>query len=145
MDCLRLDTCKRSSPPPSSSPLFPSVALSSSHWLPFSVAVQWEVTGHSEPRLAAAPLVILWLWLTPRLTPFSLSLLHPPSPPPSPRLDWQLCGCDTCQTKAPRRSRETRTQNKCKWPCCELLVVPCCLPCIYGGNIQSHPYEMSLR
>lgn len=73
----------------------------------FSVAVQWEVTGHSKPRLAAAPLVILWLWLTP--LPRSCAPLGPLPPTSNPtRFDWQLCGCDTCQTKAPRRSRERR-------------------------------------
>lgn len=110
---FRLDTWKLGSPPLSGSLLFPSVAfLSFFCFFPllpltaFSVAVQWEVTGHSKPRLAAAPLVILWLWLTP--LPRSCATLGPPPTPNPTRFDWQLCGCDTCQTKAPRRSRERR-------------------------------------
>lgn len=46
MDCLWLDTCKQSST--SSDFLFFFFLLAA-----FCVAVQWEVTGHSNPRLAA--------------------------------------------------------------------------------------------
>lgn len=42
MDCFWLDTCKQS-----------SIALSYRLLAAFCVAVQWEVTGHSNPRLAA--------------------------------------------------------------------------------------------
>lgn len=48
-------------------------ASSSSDWLPFSVPLRWEVTGHSKPRLAAAPLVILLVSSRP-----SASLVPPP-------------------------------------------------------------------
>lgn len=51
MDCLWLDTCKQSSIALSSSPL---LSLSFFPLLAFSVAVQWEVTAHSNPRWAAA-------------------------------------------------------------------------------------------
>lgn len=88
---FRLDTWKLGSPPLSGSLLFPSVAfLSFFCFFPllpltaFSVAVQWEVTGHSKPRLAAAPLVILWLWLTPLPRSCAPPRPLPPHPQPHP-------------------------------------------------------------
>lgn len=115
MDCLWLDTCKQS-----------SIALSSSFLLffffsllaAFCVAVQWEVTGHSNPRLAAGhhptaffppqlfsvlpSILSILLWLSPPcfllVTGSYMALIHDK------------------QSAQPTTEWERRMQNKCKWP-----------------------------
>ena len=76
MDCLWLDTCKQS-----------SIALSLSL---FCVAVQWEVTGRSNPRLAAGHHPTAFPRL---LAPFSASSSG--SHLPACAHDWQLYSSDS--------------------------------------------------
>lgn len=88
MDRLWLDTCKQS-----------STALSSSLFA-FCVAVQWEVTGHSNPTLATAHHPKAFPGSLLSCTPFLLRL----SPPCSAH-DWQLYGSDSWQTKPTANGR----------------------------------------
>lgn len=110
MDRLWLDTCKQSSMALSSSPPSPRLAASG-----FCVAVQWEVTGHSNPMLAAShhptaspgpllscppfPASSSGFHLPARLmTGSSMALIHDKQSP-QPTADW-----------------EKHMQNKCTWP-----------------------------
>lgn len=104
MDCLRLDTCKPS-----------SIALSFFLLAAFCVAVQWEVTGHSNPRLAAGH----------HTTVFPGSLLSwPPFSAPSsgfhlPALlvtGSYMALIHDKQSTQRMAEGEKHMQNKCKWP-----------------------------
>lgn len=114
MDRLWLDTCKQSSTALSSS-LFPSLFFSPLAASGFCVAVQWEVTGHSNPTLATAHQPTAFPGSLLSCTPFpasssgfhlpallmtgsSMALIHDQQSP-QPTADW-----------------ETHMQNKCKWP-----------------------------
>ncbi len=83
MDCLWLDTCKQS-----------SIALFFFSLLAaFCVAVQWEVTGHSNPRLAAGHHPTAFTGSLLSCSPFSASSsgFHLPAS----AHDWQLYGSDS--------------------------------------------------
>lgn len=110
MDCLWLDTCKQSSTALSFPLCFFFFLLAA-----FCVAVQWEVTGHSNPRLAAAH----------HPTAFPGSLLScPPFPASSSGFHLSallVTGSSMAlihdkQSPQPTAEWETHMQNKCKWP-----------------------------
>lgn len=105
MDCLWLDTCKQS-----------FTVLSFFFLQAASVALQWEVTGHSNPRLAADHHPIQ---LSPALCCTVLLSLHPP--PVFTSLLALVTGSYMAlihdkQSAQPTAEREKQMQNKCKWP-----------------------------
>lgn len=127
MDCLWLDTCKQA-----------STALSLSFFLlaaSFSVAVQWEVTGRSNPRLAAGH--------HPTAFPGSLLSCPPFSPSSSgfhlPALlvtgSYPALIRDE-QSAQPMAGWEMHMQNKCKWPLV-VSVFLCLALCLAVPAIQN--------